>query len=77
MLKWKPASLEDGDCFLYTVSLRAQDEEFCNRLRAAIEAGEESCPIGVITEPGTKSPRRYQPADALPTTRAVDCTLAA
>jgi len=62
MLRWKPALNED-DCISYVVGLRAQDEEFCNRLRAAIEAGAESCPIGVITEPGTKSPRRYQPAD--------------
>ena len=65
MLRWKPGSLSEDDCISYIVSLRAQDEGFCNRLRAAIESGEESCPIGVITEPGTKSPRRYQLADAL------------
>ncbi len=63
MFKWKPAPL-DEDGYLYIVRLRAQDEAFCNRLRAAIEAGEESCPIGVITDPGTKRPLRYERAQA-------------
>jgi hypothetical protein len=36
--------------------LREQDDEFCRRLRAAIERGSESCPTGVITEPCTKRP---------------------
>jgi hypothetical protein len=30
---------------------RKQDEAFCRILRAAIERGHESCPIGVSTEP--------------------------
>ena len=32
------------------------DDAFCARMRAAIEAGLESAPIGVITTPGTKKP---------------------
>ena len=35
---------------------RKQDEEFCRVLRVAIQRGQESCPIGVSTEPGTKKP---------------------
>jgi hypothetical protein len=41
------------------------DEAFCARLRAAIEAGLESAPIGVVTTPGTKNPK-YVPAGPLP-----------
>ncbi len=33
------------------------DEKFCVRMRAAIAAGLESAPIGVVTTPGTKNPR--------------------
>ena len=33
------------------------DEAFCARMRAAIEAGLESAPIGVVTTPGTKNPK--------------------
>ena len=40
---------------------RKQDEEFCRVLRAAIERGRESCPVGVSTEPGTKKPRNMPP----------------
>jgi len=36
--------------------IRAQDDEFCKRLRLAIELGREFCPIGVSTEPGTQRP---------------------
>jgi hypothetical protein len=32
------------------------DEAFCGRMRAAIEAGLESAPIGIVTAPGTKNP---------------------
>jgi hypothetical protein len=32
------------------------DEAFCGRMRAAIAAGLESAPSGVITTPGTKNP---------------------
>jgi hypothetical protein len=55
MLKWKQGWGEED--LLYTIArVRAQDNDFCAKLRAAIEAGQESCPIGVITEPGTKRP---------------------
>jgi hypothetical protein len=33
------------------------DEAFCARMHAAIAAGLESAPIGVVTAPGTKKPR--------------------
>jgi hypothetical protein len=33
------------------------DDAFCGRMRAAIAAGLESAPIGVVTTPGTKNPR--------------------
>jgi hypothetical protein len=33
------------------------DEAFCGRLRAAIAAGLENAPSGVITTPGTKNPK--------------------
>ena len=33
------------------------DDAFCAAMRAAIEAGLESAPIGVVTMPGTKNPR--------------------
>ena len=33
------------------------DDAFCARMRAAIEAGLESAPIGVITTPGTQHPK--------------------
>ncbi len=33
------------------------DEAFCARMHAAIAAGLESAPIGVVTTPGTKNPR--------------------
>jgi len=39
------------------------DEAFCERMRAAIDAGLESTPVGVITTPGTKNPR-YVPSNA-------------
>jgi hypothetical protein len=39
-----------------------RDEAFCARMRAAIAAGLESAPIGVVTTPGTKSPK-YIPAE--------------
>jgi hypothetical protein len=37
------------------------DEAFCARMRRAIAAGLENAPIGVITTPGTQSPK-YVPA---------------
>jgi hypothetical protein len=43
----------------------AMDEAFCARMRAAIAAGLENAPIGVVTTPGTKNPI-YVPAEPLP-----------
>jgi hypothetical protein len=43
------------------------DEAFCARMRAAIAAGLESAPIGVVTTPGTKSPK-YVPTEPFPLT---------
>jgi hypothetical protein len=36
--------------------VQEQDNEFCRRLLAAIHIGRESCPVGVVTQPGTKKP---------------------
>jgi hypothetical protein len=33
------------------------DDAFCARMRAAIKAGLERAPIGVITTPGTTNPK--------------------
>ena len=33
------------------------EDAFCARLLAAIEAGLESAPIGVVTTPGTQNPK--------------------
>jgi hypothetical protein len=33
------------------------DEAFCASMRAAIGAGQESAPVGVITTPGTRNPK--------------------
>ena len=41
------------------------DDAFCARMRAAIEAGLESAPIGVVTTPGTKNPK-YLAAEPRP-----------
>jgi hypothetical protein len=38
-------------------STNRMDDAFCARLRAAIEAGLESAPIGVVTTPGTQYPK--------------------
>jgi hypothetical protein len=38
------------------------DDAFCTRMRAAITAGLECAPIGVVTTPGTKDPK-YVPAE--------------
>jgi hypothetical protein len=57
MLRCKAVCLAEDDLLLHAmVRVRAQDDDFCARLRAAIEAGQESCPIGVCTDPGTKRP---------------------
>jgi len=36
--------------------LREQDDEFCRRLRIAVEMGKEFCPTTVSTEPCTNRP---------------------
>ncbi len=41
------------------------DEAFCAGMRAAMDAGLEIAPIGVITTPGTKQPK-YVPAEPTP-----------
>jgi len=41
---------------LETLRFQEQDNEFCRRLLAAIYLGRESCPVGVVTQPGTKKP---------------------
>jgi len=38
------------------------DDAFCARMRAAIAAGLESAPIGVVTTPATKNPK-YVPTE--------------
>ena len=47
------------------------DDAFCSRMCAAIAAGLESAPIGVVTTPGTQHPKlagRYGALVPLPTT---------
>ena len=39
-----------------------RDDAFCTRMRAAIAAGLENAPIGVVTTPGTKNPK-YVPTE--------------
>ena len=41
------------------------DVAFCNRMCAAIAAGLENAPVGVVTTPGTQTPR-YVPAEPRP-----------
>ena len=45
-----------------SVLMTRMDEAFCARMRAAIELGLESAPVGVVTTPGTQTPR-YVPAE--------------
>ena len=40
----------------YVADLRIRNAEFCHRMLAAIKRGEERCPTGVDTTPGTKRP---------------------
>jgi len=53
MLRWTSAVIEAEEDML---SAREYDDEFCRNLRAAIERGQESCPIEVSTKPGTAKP---------------------
>lgn len=48
----------------------AMDEAFCTRMCAAIAAGLECAPIGVITTPGTKNPK-YVPTEPAPLASAL------
>jgi hypothetical protein len=43
----------------------AMDHAFCARMRRAIVTGLDSAPIGVITTPGTKTPK-YVPPEPRP-----------
>ena len=40
----------------YVADLRTRNAEFCRRMLTAIKRGEERCPTGVETTPGTKHP---------------------
>ena len=46
------------------------DDAFCSRMHAAIGAGLESAPIGVVTTPGTKKPKYVAPEPRLPASPA-------
>jgi hypothetical protein len=52
--------------------LTRMDDAFCARMLAAIEAGLESAPIGVITTPGTQSPKYVPPEPRLPASPSGD-----
>jgi hypothetical protein len=54
MIKWNEAVFDRADEDLMVWINREQDDEFCRKLRAALRAGKETCPVGVSTEPGTK-----------------------
>jgi hypothetical protein len=51
-------------------SYLAMNEAFCTRMHAAIAAGMETAPIGVITTPGTKNPK-YIPTEPAPLASAL------
>ena len=53
MTKRNRAFFEEGTLEAH---LRKQDDEFCRRLRIAVEMGMESCATTVSTEPCTKRP---------------------
>jgi hypothetical protein len=50
----------------HEVRLMRMDVAFCARLLAAIEAGLESAPIGVVTTPGTQNPKHVKAEPRLP-----------
>jgi hypothetical protein len=56
MIKRNQAVSDRADEDLMVRINREQDDEFCRKLRAALSAGMETCPVGVNTEPGTKKP---------------------
>src|SRR5262249_59018949 len=47
---------------MYGANHLAMDEAFRARMHAAIEAGLETAPIGVVTTPGTSNPK-YSPTE--------------
>ncbi len=55
MLKWSEVILE-GDGVEAMARLREQDDDFCRRLRAAVESGYEFCPTKVSKVPCTSRP---------------------
>jgi len=48
---------DDDETHLHLTYASHSDEAFCARMRAAIELGLESAPVGVITTPGTRNPK--------------------
>jgi hypothetical protein len=69
MLKRNKAIFEEGGVEA-TARLREQDDEFCQRLRLAIETGREFCPTTVSTEPCTSRPiLNYMRPVSVPTTQ--------
>jgi hypothetical protein len=56
--------MSDDETHLHSTHLD-MDDAFCNRMCAAIAAGLESAPIGVVTTPGTKNPK-YLPTEPRP-----------
>jgi hypothetical protein len=55
MSKWGNRASEEGSVEAIA-HLREQNDEFCRRMRAAIERGIESCPTVVSTAPSTQRP---------------------
>jgi len=47
------------------------DDAFCSRMCAAIAAGLENAPIGVVTTPGTRNPK-YVPTEPWPLGYSLD-----
>ena len=56
MIKWNETVYDRADEDLMVRINREHDDEFCQKLRAALRVGKETCPVGVSTEPGTKRP---------------------
>jgi hypothetical protein len=56
MIKWNETVYDRADEDLMVRINREQDDEFRQKLRAALRVGKETCPVGVSTEPGTKRP---------------------
>jgi hypothetical protein len=65
MLKRSRLVLDESSAVEVMARFREQDDEFCRRLRAAIDNGYESCPTTVSREPCTKRPiLHYQRPDS-------------